>query len=151
MDLNFYSFQIGNQNRIASITSCVWNKKRASQVLRGSFWLVFSQGAGGSFAYDYTKKYTISGRLQPFQKQVWRYTLPQDSFVSSDDDFTINGGACSKFWTSTTSKSYGGGSNVSDSQSTEHYIRFALCKKGDIISTPSAKMRWSIDIVPVRR
>lgn len=113
--------------------------------------LVLSQGSGGNLAYDYTKKYTISGRLTPFKSQVWRYTLPQDSFVSSDGDFTINGGACSKFWTSTTSKSYGGGSNVSESRSTEHYIRFAFCKKGDVIATPSAEMRWSIDIIPARK
>lgn len=113
--------------------------------------MVFSQGSGGNFAYDYTKKYTISGRLASFKSQVWRYTLPQDSFVSSDGDFTINDGACSKFWTSTTSKSYGGGSNVSDSKSKEHYIRFAFCKKGDVIATPSAQMRWSIDIIPARK
>lgn len=106
------------------------------------FIFVFSQGAGGSLAYDYTKTYTKTFKGE-WHHNYFQYTLPQDSFVSTsgivtsssnhNNRFKVNGGDCSSFWVDSYTTHSGG--NRSDVERTrDTYIYFALCKKGDIIS-----------------
>ena len=93
--------------------------------------MVFSQGAGSGFGYDYTRQYDYTIRTRYGEKPAV-YILPEDSFVTSGGEFYINGGRCSRYWVNTESGSGSGNHYTSWSNST--YINFAFCKKGDIIS-----------------
>lgn len=116
--------------------------------------MVFSQGSGGSFAYDYNKTYVKELKTYYTHPKHAEYTLPQDSFVSADNSFKINGGASSTFWVD--SRTIDSGGHTSHSRTDNTYVCFAFCKKGDILSidydgNSTHSYRSTLTITPVRK
>lgn len=109
--------------------------------------MVLSQGSGSGFAYDYTRQYThmiigVKDYRNQYSENQLTYVLPEDSFVSSTDSFLINGGQCSRYWVNTET-SIGGGNHYT-SRTTETYINFAFCKKGDVITSTDGHAKYPL-------
>lgn len=109
--------------------------------------MVFSQGSGSGFGYDYTRQYTRlimgeKGNYYSYLGDVYRYILPEDSFVTASDSFLINGGQCSRYLVDSASGSGSGNHYTSWTDFT--YINFAFCKKGDVITSTDGHQEYPL-------
>ena len=116
--------------------------------------IVFSQGSSSGFAYDYNKTYIKKLETYYNNPKHAEYTLPQDSFVSADNPFKINGGTSSTFWVD--SRTIDSGGRTSHTRTENTYVCFAFCKKGDILSidydgNSTHEYHSTLTIIPVRK
>lgn len=73
----------------------------------------------------------VKNNRNNYSENQLTYVLPEDSFVSSDDIFYVNGGQCSRYWVDSDA-TY---DNHHYAHTTTTYINFAFCKKGDRITS----------------